>query len=64
MELILETFTLLLMVNGKETHEKNLMSWDIFIKSIIAEIIMMLINMVLSLEHHCDFRKIIGRLIL
>ena len=52
------------MVNGKETHEKNLMSWDIFIKSIIAEIIMMLINMVLSLEHHCDFRKIIGRLIL
>ena len=39
-------------VNGTESHEKNLMSWEIFIRSIIAQIFMMLvlINMVLSVE--------------
>ena len=40
------------------------MSWDILIRSIIAENNMMLINMALSVEHHCDFRKIMDRLIL
>ena len=35
-------------VNGTESHEKNLMSWEILIRSIIAQIFMMLvlINMV------------------
>ena len=35
-------------VNGTESHEKNLISWEILIRSIIAQIFMMLvlINMV------------------
>ena len=43
-----------IMVNGIESHGKNLMSWGILIKSIITQIIMMLvlINMVLNVEHH------------
>ena len=54
-ELISETFLLMvmtillvLMVNGTESHEKNLMSWEILIRSIVAQIFMMLvlINMV------------------
>ena len=43
-------------VNSKctESHGKNLMSWEILIKSIIAQIIMMfvLIDGVLNVEHH------------
>ena len=37
-----------------ESHGKNLMSWKILIKNIIVQVIMMLvlINMVLSVEHH------------
>ena len=42
-------------INGKstESHEKNLVSWKISIRSIIAQIIMMSlsINMVLNAEH-------------
>ena len=53
-ELVLETFTLVLIENGTESHGKNLMSWEILIKSIIAQIIMMfvLIDGVLNVEHH------------
>ena len=53
-ELVLETFTLVLIVNGTESHGKNLMSWEILIKSITAQIIMMLllIDVVLNVEHH------------
>ena len=40
-ELILETFILMLIVNGTETHGKNVMSWEILIRSIIAQIIIM-----------------------
>ena len=42
------------MVNGIESHGKNLMSEKILIKSIIAQIIMMLVltKMVSSVEHH------------
>ena len=45
---------MVLMVNGTESHGKNLISWKTLIKSIIAQIIMMLmlINMVLNVEHH------------
>ena len=48
------TYILVLMLNGTESHGKNLMSWEILIKSIIAQIIMVLvlINMVLNVEHH------------
>ena len=40
--------------NGIEIHGKNLMSEEILIKSIIAQIIMMLvlINVVLNVERH------------
>ena len=53
-EPILETFILVLMINGIESHGKNLMIWRILIKSAIAQIIMMLvlINIVSSVEHH------------
>ena len=44
-----------LMVNGMESHEKNLMSLKILIKSIIM---LVLINTVLNVEHHYDFGKI------
>ena len=49
-----------LMVNGMESHEKNLMSLKILIKSITAQLIIMLvlINTVLNVEHHYDFGKI------
>ena len=54
------------MVNGIESHGKNLMNYKILIQSIIAQIIMMLvlINMVSSVEHHRDFGKIKDGLIL
>ena len=42
-ELILETFILMLMVNGTEAHRKNVVSWEILIRSIIAQIMMMLV---------------------
>ena len=42
------------MVNDKESHEKNSMSWEILIIRIFSQAIMMLmlINMVLDVEHH------------
>ena len=40
------------MINGIEIHEKNLMSWIMLIKNIIAQIIMLVsINMMSSVEH-------------
>ena len=53
-------------VNGTEIHGKNLMSWERLIKSIIAQIITMLvfINIVLNVEHHQDFGKMKVGLIL
>ena len=41
------------MGNGTKTHGKNLISWKIVIRSIIAQIILMSvsINMVLNVEH-------------
>ena len=64
--LISETFILVLMVNGTKSHEKNVMSWEILIKSIIAHVVMMLvlINMVLNVKHRLDFGNIMGGLIL
>ena len=49
----IETFILVLMERGTESHGKNLISWKILIKSIIVQIIMMLvlINMVLNAEN-------------
>ena len=55
------------MVDGDiESHGKNLKSWEILIKNIIAQVIMMLvlINMALNVEHHKDFGKIMDGLIL
>ena len=42
------------MINGIKSHGNNLMSWGILIKNIVAQLIVMLvlINMVLSVEHH------------
>ena len=59
-ELVLEKSILVLMVSGPESHGKNLMSWEVLIRSVIAQIIMMLvlINTVLNVEHHYDFGKI------
>ena len=53
-ELILETFILVLIVNGIKSYGKNLLSQKLLIKIIIAQIIMMLvlINMVLNVEYH------------
>ena len=54
-EFILETFILVLVVNGIKSQEKNLIKViQILIKVIIAQIIMMLVlmNMVLNVEHH------------
>ena len=49
----LETFILVLIVNGLEIHEKNLMNWEILIVSIIAHIVLLVfINVVLNVEHH------------
>ena len=54
LELVLVTSILVLMVNGRESHGKNLMSLKILIGGIISQIIMMLmlINIVLNVEHH------------
>ena len=53
-ELTLEAFILVLIVNGTESHRKNLTSWEILIRNIIAQIMMMLvlINIVLNVKHH------------
>ena len=53
-ELTLEAFILVLIVNGTESHRKNLTSWEILIGNIIAQIMMMLvlINIVLNVKHH------------
>ena len=77
-ELIFETSILVLMVNDTEHHGKNFMSWEILVKSIIAQIITMVMlmlvlinvalmlimsvlkNMVLDVEHHQEFGKIVG----
>ena len=55
----LETFILVLMVNGIESHGKNLMSWKILIRGIIAQIVMMLV-----LINRVYFGKVKGGLIL
>ena len=49
-----KTFILVLMVNGVEIHGKNLISWKILFRSIIAQTIMMLVlvNMVLNVKHN------------
>ena len=49
-----------------KTQEKNLVIHKILIKNFIAQIMMMLmlINMVLNVEHHLDFGKIMDGLIL
>ena len=62
--LLLETFILVLIEGGTESHGKNSISWKILITSIIAQVIMtaVLINMVLNAEHCYDFRKIKVRL--
>ena len=51
---ISEAFILVLLESGTKIHEKNLISQKILIRSIIAQMIMMLvlINMVLNVEHH------------
>ena len=51
--LILEIFIVVLMENGTKIHGKDLISWKILIRSIIAKVILMLvsINMVLNVEH-------------
>ena len=48
-----ETFILVLIENGTKSHGKNLISWNMLIRSIIAQVITMLvlINMVISVEH-------------
>ena len=53
-ELISETFILVLMKSGTESHGKNLMIWKILIRSIIVQIIMtlVLINIVLNVKHY------------
>ena len=58
--LILETFILLLMGSGTKNHGKNLISRKILVRSIIVQIITMLllINMVLNAEQRKDFGKI------
>ena len=53
-EHILKTFILVLMESGTESNGKNLMSREILIRTIIAQIIMILvlINMALNVAHH------------
>ena len=53
MEQTSETFILVLMESGTESHGKNLISRKILIRYCIAQTIMMLvlINMVLNVEH-------------
>ena len=55
----LETFILVLMVNGIESDGKNLMSSKILIRSIIVQIVMMLV-----LINRVYFGKVKGGLIL
>ena len=55
----LETFILVLMVNGIESDRKNLMSSKILIRSIIVQIVMMLV-----LINRVYFGKVKGGLIL
>ena len=52
-EHILDIFILVLLESGTKSHEKNLISQKILIKSIIVQIIMMLMltDMVLDVEH-------------
>ena len=58
-EHISETFILVLMKSGTKSHGKNLISLKILIKNIIVQIIIfVLINMLLSVEHHLNFGKI------
>ena len=65
-ELILETFIVVVMVNGTEIHGKNLMSYKILTRNIIAKFIvtLALINIKVNVEHHYNFGKIKARLIL
>ena len=49
-ELIFETSILVLMVNDTEHHGKNFMSWEILVKSIIAQIITMLMLMLVLIN--------------
>ena len=52
-EAILQISILVLIINGIKTHGKNLMSSRILIKSIIVQVIMLVLkNMVLSVVHH------------
>ena len=53
-ELNLETFIVVLMVIGIESYGKNLKSWEILIKNIIAQIItlLVLLNMALNVKLH------------
>ena len=59
-EHILETFILELMRSGTESKGKGLISWKILIRSIIVQVITMLVllNMVLNVKHRQDFGKI------
>ena len=54
------------MVDDIKIQGKNLKSQGIFIKIIIVQIIIMLvlINIMLNVEHHYDFGKIMDALIL
>ena len=51
---IIETFILVLMVDGIESHGKSFMSWKIIKLNITAQIIVILasINMVFNPENH------------
>ena len=53
-ERILDTFILVLMVNGKASNGKCLISWKILTSDFIAKIFMtiMSLNMSLNAEHH------------
>ena len=57
--LIFNTIIQVLIKSGAKSHGKNSISWKIFIRSIIARVIMVvvLINMVLNVEHRYDFGK-------
>ena len=59
-EPLLGTFILVLLESGTKIHGKNSISWKTLIRSLIAQIIMMLvlINTMLNAEHSWDFGKI------
>ena len=63
--LILEAFILVLMGSCTKSHGKSWIGWKILIRSIIAQVIMMLvlINVVLNVKHRLDFGKIKAGLI-